>query len=125
MIQRNSIYKVILCVAVAFSILFLIYGYEVHRFTKDKWISNPDKRYLIVEDLLSKYTLVGMSEGDVIKLLGEETNGSKQTSFKGDRTYYVPEETLVYYIGTDFLEGRWLILSLKNQEVVSVSFGVT
>lgn len=125
MTQKNTICKVIFCVVVILAIVFIIYSQEVHRFTHEKWMLYPERRYLIVEDLLSSYSLVGMSEDDVISILGEETKGSQQSSFKGDRTYYDPEDTLVYYIGTDFLEGRWLILPLENKKVARISFGVT
>lgn len=125
MFKKHAIGKAIFCIMVIFVVCFSIYNHEIHKFTCEKWALYPDKRYLMVEDLLADYVFVGMSEQDVISLLGEETNGSQQSSFKGDHTYYDPEETLVYYIGTDMLEGRWLILSIEEQKVVSISFGVT
>ena len=98
--------------------------YQSHRFTPEKWRDHPEKRVRIVSDLMKKYELVGMSEDEVLKLLGPETY-SRQTSFKGDRTYYPPDETLVYYIGDDWLERVYMILSLQDNKVAKISFGVT
>lgn len=116
---------VILCVLMSVICAISIYVYEGHRFTTEKWKLYPEKRKLMVSDLLKRYDFIGMSEEDVIALLGQETNGSQQTSFKGDSTYYAPEETLVYYIGRDMLEGEWIIFSMQDQRVIRISFGVT
>lgn len=87
--------------------LLLAAGYGLWRcqrtYTPDKWASAPDERLDILGDLLERYDLVGMTEEEVVALLGPE-DGPEQTSFKGDRTYYPPEDTLVYYLGVD--DGR-------------------
>lgn len=121
-LTKKSIILYLAIILVCFSIINI---YEAHRFTPEKWIAHPEKRNLIIADLLKKYELVGMTENEVVNLLGPETNGKNQTSFKGDSTYYPPEETLVYFIGTDLLEGEWIMLSLQEHRVVKISFGVT
>ncbi|MBU3129438.1 hypothetical protein LGL55_24085 [Clostridium tagluense] len=40
-------------------------------FTKEKWIREPGKRYLIVENMLKKYDLEKMTKEKVIQLLGK------------------------------------------------------
>ncbi|MBU3144509.1 hypothetical protein [Clostridium sp. CF012] len=40
-------------------------------FTQDKWIREPGKRYLIVEDMLKKYDFEKMTKEKVIQFLGK------------------------------------------------------
>lgn len=95
-----------------------------HTYTPDKWFSAPNERLDILDDLLGKYDLAGMTEEEVIALLGPE-DGPGQTSFKGDRTDYPPEETLVYYLGVDMMDGVWLVISLEDGVVAGYTTGVT
>ena len=73
--------------------------------------------------MLGKYQLIGMSESDVIQLLGEED--SDQTSFKISRKYFPPDSTLVYYLGVDFMDNNWLILSINDGIVTEYCLDVT
>lgn len=43
-----------------------------HTFTVQKWRDRPDARRNIVDNMLSRYDLIGMTEGELFKLLGEE-----------------------------------------------------
>lgn len=85
--------------------------------------NEPNRREQMVRNLLNEYDLLGMSEYDVIELLGEEDR--QQSSFKGDQNYYPPESTLVYFIGKDLMEGRWLVVSFENGLVEKAFIGVT
>ena len=109
-------------------VLLLVVWYGLnrwqHTYTPDKWFSAPNERLDILDDLLGKYDLVGMTEEEVVALLGPE-DGPEQTSFKGDRTYYPPEDTLVYYLGVDMMDGVWLILSLEGGVVTGYTTGAT
>lgn len=40
-------------------------------FTQEKWIKEPDKRYLIVDNMVKKYDLEKMTKEQVIHLLGK------------------------------------------------------
>ena len=121
-VKRRSIIFILITLIVVTS----IYSNYQHKFIKERWLNNPEKRALMVNDLLQHYELIGMSEDKVVELLGnEDEQGEEQTSFKGDMAYYAPKDTLIYYLGQDSLDGIWLILYLKNQKVVSISFGVT
>ena len=109
-------------------VLLLAAGYGLWRcqrtYTPDKWASAPDERLDILGGLLERYDLVGMTEEEVVALLGPE-DGPEQTSFKGDRTYYPPEDTLVYYLGVGMMDGVWLVISLEDGVVTGCATGIT
>ncbi len=109
---------------IAFLFLFIaIYKYN-HTFSSDRWKMYPEKRGMMLQDLLETYSLIGMSEGKVVSLLGNE-DLSQQSSFKGDQTYYPPETTLVYFVKDDLLESVWMIITLEDGLVKNINFGVT
>ncbi len=121
-------HKGVLCIVILLLLLFVGVSYyrQTHTFSSEVWRNEPEKRTKIVQDLLSTYALVGMSENEITSLLGEEEQVlSQQATFKGDSTYYPPDETFVYFLGKDGMEGRWLILSFQDDRVAKVSFGVT
>ena len=109
-------------------VLLLVVWYGLnrwqHTYTPDKWFSAPNERLDILDDLQGKYDLVGMTEEEAVALLGPE-DGPEQTSFKGDRTYYTPEDTLVYYLGVDMMDGVWLVISLEDGVVTGCATGIT
>lgn len=94
-----------------------------HTFTKSKWDIDKENRYKIVNDMLGKYQLAGMNESDIIQMLGEED--SNQTSFKISRKYFPPDSTLVYYLGVDYIDNNWLILSINDGIVTEYCLDVT
>ena len=61
---------------------------------------------------------------DVIQILGEE-DSCEQTSFKISRKYFPPDSTLVYYLGVDFMDNNWLILSVDDGTVVEYCLDVS
>ena len=109
-------------------VLLLVVWYGLnrwqHTYTPDKWFSAPNERLDILDDLQGKYDLVGMTEEEAVALLGPE-DGPEQTSFKGDQTDYPPEETLVYYLGVDMMDGVWLVISLEDGVVTGCATGIT
>ena len=104
---------------------FGVYRYQ-HTFTVEKWFKAPDDRTNIVADLLEKYELIGITEKEVTSLLGEEeTYANAKTSFKISKTYFDPENTIVYYLGVNYMDDRWLIISLENGIVSRYCIDVT
>ncbi len=86
-----------------------------HTFSTSKWLDDPEKRTAIVDDLLKKHELVGMTEEEVIALLGE--NNNNYGAFNADDRY-------VYYMGPDRAFGidcEWLILDFTDG-IVSKTF---
>lgn len=114
-----SVFAIIVFAAL---ICFGIYKYS-HTFTTDKWNSNTENRKKIVSDMLNKHKLVGMSEPDIIELLGDED--SEQSSFKISKEYFPPETTIVYFLGVDYMDFCWLIISLEDGVVRSYCIDVT
>ena len=124
--RRNAYRTGCIILTIIFIFVFSRWFLNRRTFSSIKWKNHPETRNCIVADLLKKYRLVGMNEQDVVLLLGnEDEKGSQQTTFKGDRTYYPPESTIVYYLGQDLLDGRWLKIKKKNGVVQKVSIGIT
>lgn len=123
---RNRILvSCLILITVVVSCAFLEYKYQ-HTFSVSKWAEFTNERINFVDDMLKQTELIGMSEIDVIAILGrEDAKGSNQTSFKGDYKYYNPNDTLVYYLGSSGMEGCWLIISLENDVVRSYCLGIT
>ena len=120
--QRIIIVRVFSVIAIV-SLVFLGMVKYQHTFSENKWASNPDDRYKLVENLFEKHNLIGMHEADVITLLGEED--SDKSSFKISRKEFPPDTTLVYYLGVDFMDNQWLIISLADGIVYEYCIDVT
>ena len=116
-------FSVLIAVLLIIAAAFFVYRYQ-HMFSQEKWLSNADGRYMIVADMLEKHPLTGMSEADVIALLGAEDGGG-QTSFKLSDKNYPPETTLVYYLGVDYMDDMWLIISISDGIVTEYLIDVT
>lgn len=121
--RRKIIFSVFTCLLLIVITAFCVWKFQ-HTFSRSKWETDKDCRYKIVSDMLSKYQLVGMRESDVIQLLGEE-DGTGQTSFKISRQYFPPDSTLVYSLGVDYMDNRWLILSISEGIVTEYCIDVT
>jgi len=93
-------------------------------FTVSKWMNNPEDRYKIVSNMLSKHEIVGMTEYEIIELLGEEHEKAPE-SFKYPRGEYLDENTLTYYLGVDFMDNNWLIIPIENGVAIESGIGVT
>ena len=78
---------------------------ERHSFSTEKWLADPGNRTRIVDDLLADYALIGMTEPEVLELLGSHDN---------DSGYFQQEGRLVYWMGPErglmSIDSEWLIL---------------
>ena len=86
---------------------------EKHSFTQKKWHDDKESRIDIVDSLVAKTGIIGMKEEEIIALLGNEDLTHK-TSFKMSRKEFLPETTLIYYLGVEYMDSEWLIISLEN-----------
>lgn len=92
---------------IVFLILFCRNRYQ-HTFSTGRWIEHPGERVKMVDDFLSKFNLVGLTESEVIALLGEQT----QTE------YFNKKNRWVYYLGNErgwiSIDSEWLILDFEE-----------
>ena len=116
-------FSVLVCILLVIAVIFFMYRSQ-HTFSQEKWLSNASERYMIVDDMLEKHSLIGISEDNVIALLGAE-DGDGQSSFKLSDKNYPPETTLVYYLGVDYMDDMWLIISTDNGTVTEYCIDVT
>lgn len=116
-------FSVLIAALLIIAAAFCVYRYQ-HTFSQEKWLSNADGRYMIVADMLEKHPLTGMSEADVIALLGKE-DGDGPASFKLSDKNYPPETTLVYCLGVDYMDDMWLIISISDGIVTEYLIDVT
>lgn len=115
-----GIFAVLLIVLLA---AVCVFKYQ-HTYSPAKWAGYKETRYKIVNNMLARNQLVGMTEADVIQLLGRE-DSADQTSFKMSRKYFPPESTLVYYLGVDYIDNNWLVISLDGGIVTEYCIDVT
>ena len=69
----------------------------------------------MVDDLLSKYELVGMTQEEVISLLGKST----------DTEYFKTENNMVYYLGPErgliSIDSEWLVMEMQDNHISKVN----
>ncbi len=124
--ERITIYAVLTLFLIVFVAIITVLGVWKHNrtFTVHRWMENVENRHHIVNNMLSKHKLVGMTEKEIIELLGEETEHAPE-SFKYPRGEFPDESTLTYYLGVDFMDNNWLIISIENGKATSYKIGLT
>ena len=118
-----SVAAILLILLLTVAVLLMVWKYN-HTFTADKWNNEPSERYKIVSDMLFKNKIIGMTENEIINFLGEETETHPQ-SFKSPISVYSDENTLIYELGSKYIDYEWLIIKLDNGIVIDYDFGLT
>lgn len=77
-------------------------------------------RIRLTHKLLDKIDIIGMTKAEVTNLLGD---GKEKYTFAVNKNIYEPENTLVYFIGTDYLESIYLIIVFENDVAVNIEYG--
>ena len=116
------ILSIMIALVLAIISVTMLYKYK-HTFTINKWSANIEDRHKIVSNMTKKYDIIGMREQDIIKLLGKED--SEKSSFKISTEIFPPDTTLVYYLGVDYMDDEWLIISIQNGVAVSYCIDIT
>ena len=84
-----------------------------HTFSTEQWQAEPAERTKIVDDLLENYSLVGMTEEEVLALLGQPS----------DETPFTEQNTLYYYLGDErgliSIDSEWLVITMEDGVVSS------
>ena len=68
-----------LALFLALALIFLGWWWQRSQFTPERWAAQPGERHHIVDDLLTQYGgLKGMSQEEVVSLLGPDTDGDQR-----------------------------------------------
>ncbi len=126
--MRKSIIKnaAILSIAII-AVLILVAHYKyTHTFTSEKWKTQSVDRSSMVDDLLKNQEIIGKTESEIVEMLGESEK-EREGVFSGKimNKEYDLENSLVYYIGEDVMDFRWLIIILSNSVCVDYETNVT
>jgi len=78
-----------------------------HSFSQEKWSAYPERRAKMTSDLLGNYELIGMTEAEIVNLLGQNNN---------DYGYFVQDSRFVYYLGNErtIIDSEWLLIDFEN-----------
>ena len=97
--------KVFFIIAAA-AVVFVLHEYK-HTFTVEKWL-NSDIRVDMVDDMLEKYDLHGLTKKEIISLLGDETQDA----------YFKEDNNMVYWLGPErgliSIDSEWLVIVFEN-----------
>jgi hypothetical protein len=73
--KNKKTVNVFIVILITFSLISITVKINEYKqrgsFTQEKWFKEPDKRYLIVKDMLKKHDFANMTKEQVINLLGE------------------------------------------------------
>jgi len=94
---------------------FIVIFNQINDFSPAKWGADHGNRVLIVDDLLAKYNLKGMSKAEIIELLGEE-NGPFFMTDDNIFAYYLGYENVFSIISN---HSKWLKVEFYNDKVIS------
>ena len=105
------------------SVIILLGVWKWNRtFTVSKWMNNPNDRHKIVSDMLSENEIIGMSENEIIELLGNETKPAPER-FKHPRGEFANENNLTYELGVVYMDNEWLVITMENGIAVDYVIG--
>ncbi len=117
------VFALVIIILIILVSCFCVYKYN-RTFTSEKWLKNEWERHKIVNDMLNKNEIVGMSEREIIRLLGKETENAP-TTFKNYRGHYPDENHLTYLLGASYVDGEWLTITIENGIATKYIIGVT
>lgn len=111
---KSVLYGSLMIVIHLFILLLLTFGIRIHfkTFTTEKWTNKNwhSFRYLMIEDLEKRYSLVGMTKKEIYQILGKEDSNFKE--FNNDNS-------LCYSMRNGFLEGDYYIIILNDEDIVT------
>lgn len=103
-IANYTIFAILSAILFAIIIGYFIYRYQ-HTFHSDRWLNKPSERTDMVGNLLQNYKIIGLTESEVLSLLGPHDND--QGAFNADNRY-------VYYLGPErglfSIDSEWLLI---------------
>lgn len=111
-----TVFGVFLAAMVASIVWFCSYQYW-HSFSSEKWLEYPEKRANMTADLLERYEIIGMTEDEVVALLGQNNN---------DYGYFIKDNRFVYYLGNErtIIDSEWLLIEFEDNIVTEYSMAM-
>lgn len=110
--RTNYIALAVVIALAAACVLGVFLLWEQNQFTREKWLAEPEHRTRIVDDLLEEHALVGMTEAQILELLGGHDNESG---------YFQQDGRMVYWLGPErglmSIDSEWLILDFSGDVV--------
>ena len=110
--RTNYLALAVVVVFAAACVLGLLALRERNRFSREKWLQEPENRTRIVDDLLANHELVGMTEEEILALLGDHDN---------EAGYFQQQDRFIYWLGPErglmSIDGEWLILDFAGEVV--------
>jgi len=107
--RQGRIFSAVCILVIASILTFGCVYHARHTFTTARWIAAPDARTALVDDLLARYPLNGMTEDEILALLGEHDN---------DTGYFLQDNRYVYHLGPErgliSIDSEWLILDFTD-----------
>jgi len=105
-LQTYIVFGIFTVLLAAMLIWFCSFQYW-HSFSQEKWLAYPEKRANMTADLLRDYKLAGMTEDEVVSLLGQNNN---------DYGYFVRDNRFVYFLGSErtIIDSEWLLIDFEN-----------
>ena len=91
------------------------------RFSKQRWLDQPDIRYKLIDDIEKNHSIIGKNLQELKELLGEPDNKWEHDFKDGHYNYYV------YYIGKkhEFFELMWepdmYLITFRNGVAITTS----
>ena len=108
--RQNYTAFAIVVLLVAAILIGMLVGEIRSGFTTKKWMDNPEERTRIVDDMLEKHPLIGLSRENVEGLLGDGSDA----------------DTVYYYLGPErgliSIDSEWLVIEYKNDTAVDYYF---
>ena len=107
-IVNYIVLALLLSITLAIIVGFLVYRSQ-HTFQQARWLDEPSERTDMIDDLLRTHNLIGLTESEVLSLLGPNSND--QGAFTADNRY-------VYYLGPErglfSIDSEWLLIDFSN-----------
>ena len=114
-IANYIIFTIFLAFLLAIIVGYLTYRHQ-HTFYSDRWLNEPSERTDMIDNLLQNYEIVGLTETEVLSLLGPHDNA--QGAFNANNRY-------VYYLGPErglfSIDSEWLLIDFTNGVVSDYS----
>ncbi len=112
--RRDRIVFGVYAALLAAILVWICYFQYLHSFSQEKWSAYPERRAIMTFDLFYDHELVGMTEAEVVDLLGENDN---------DRGRFVRENRFVYNLGYErsVIDDEWLLIDFRNGIVTNYS----